>query len=63
MAHSLGLDAVAEGVETQRELELLRTWGCDAVQGFLISQPVAPASIDSLMNAVVSLPMVTTLRS
>jgi diguanylate cyclase (GGDEF)-like protein/PAS domain S-box-containing protein len=54
MAHSLGLATVAEGVETQQELELLTLWGCDTVQGFLVSRPVPPADIDALMAATLA---------
>ena len=53
MAHSLGLEAVAEGVETQPELDLLARHGCDTVQGFLISRPVPPAEIEGLLRATV----------
>jgi diguanylate cyclase (GGDEF)-like protein len=41
MAHGLGLVAVAEGVETREELEVLRRHGCDECQGFLFSRPIA----------------------
>ncbi|MCI8208859.1 diguanylate cyclase [Pseudomonas sp. S25] len=40
MAHSLGLKVVAEGVETQTQLDFLRSNGCDEVQGYLISRPI-----------------------
>ncbi|RRV09605.1 EAL domain-containing protein [Pseudomonas sp. v388] len=40
MAHSLGLEVVAEGVENQDQLAFLRAHGCDEVQGYLISRPV-----------------------
>jgi len=45
MAKGLGLRVVAEGVETQEELGLLRALGCDAAQGFLICKPIAGADI------------------
>ncbi|WP_299321369.1 GGDEF domain-containing protein [Parasphingopyxis sp.] len=39
MAHSLGLLVVGEGVETEKELQILQEFGCDFVQGFLIARP------------------------
>jgi diguanylate cyclase (GGDEF)-like protein len=41
MAHALGMDVIAEGVETERQLEILRTLSCDEVQGHYLSKPVA----------------------
>lgn len=46
LAHALEMDVVAEGVETQSALALLSVMGCDMVQGFLISRPLA---IDALI--------------
>lgn len=40
MAHSLGLRACAEGVETRKQLEFLRAPGCDEVQGYVFSPPL-----------------------
>jgi len=42
MAHKLGIKTIAEGVETEGQLSLLKSFGCDYVQGFLYS-PAVPA--------------------
>ena len=44
MAHSLNLSVVAEGVETERQLGILRMLGCDIAQGYLYSKPL-PAAV------------------
>jgi PAS domain S-box-containing protein len=46
MAQKLGLTTVAEGVETQADLELMRALACDNVQGYLIARPM---QVDELM--------------
>lgn len=43
MAHKLGIKTIAEGVETEGQLKLLKSFGCDYVQGFLYS-PAVPAA-------------------
>jgi diguanylate cyclase (GGDEF)-like protein/PAS domain S-box-containing protein len=40
LAHKLGLDVVAEGVETEAQLKYLHSIGCEKIQGFLISKPL-----------------------
>jgi EAL domain-containing protein (putative c-di-GMP-specific phosphodiesterase class I) len=40
MGHELGMQVVAEGVETQEQLDLLRANGCDSVQGYFFSRPI-----------------------
>ena len=44
MAHASGIQAIAEGVETYEQLEILTELGCDQVQGFLLGRPV-PADV------------------
>ena len=44
MAHTLGLQVVAEGVETAAQLNTLRQGGCDIIQGYFFSRPVPPAT-------------------
>ncbi|NYZ63248.1 GGDEF and EAL domain-containing protein [Luteimonas sp. SJ-16] len=41
IAHDLGLRVVAEGVETQATLDVLRAWHCDEVQGYLTGRPMS----------------------
>ncbi|MEJ6004352.1 EAL domain-containing protein [Paucibacter sp. AS339] len=46
MARSLGLSTVAEGVETAAQLEFLLAQGCDQIQGYLFSRPLAAAEFE-----------------
>jgi diguanylate cyclase (GGDEF)-like protein/PAS domain S-box-containing protein len=50
LAHSLGLLAVAEGVETEDQLIALRALGCDRAQGYLWSRPLPPAEVEQLLR-------------
>jgi diguanylate cyclase (GGDEF)-like protein len=55
MAHVLGLNVVAEGVETQPQLTKLIQFDCDCVQGYLFSKPLAePAAIEFVMKKTAS---------
>ena len=40
LAHNIGLEVVAEGIESQRILWQLNQWGCDLLQGFHICRPL-----------------------
>jgi EAL domain-containing protein (putative c-di-GMP-specific phosphodiesterase class I) len=50
LARALKLKVVAEGVETTEQLEALRHYGCDMVQGYLFSKPVATEDIASMLR-------------
>jgi diguanylate cyclase (GGDEF)-like protein/PAS domain S-box-containing protein len=49
LAHALKLNVIAEGVETQEQLETLRALKCDEVQGFLFSRPLGVAEFTDLL--------------
>ncbi|MGO4547663.1 putative bifunctional diguanylate cyclase/phosphodiesterase [Paenibacillus sp. 2TAB23] len=49
LAHKLGLEVIAEGVEYKEQYELLSEWGCDYVQGFLLGKPKEPDVLDLTM--------------
>ncbi len=49
LARNLGLRAVAEGIEKQRQLDMLRDLGCELGQGYLFSKPADVATIDQLL--------------
>jgi EAL domain-containing protein (putative c-di-GMP-specific phosphodiesterase class I) len=52
MSHSLGLLVVAEGVETKEQLVLLKQLGCDFVQGYYLSKPIAGEQLIGINAAV-----------
>ncbi|HEX8641549.1 MAG TPA: EAL domain-containing protein [Allosphingosinicella sp.] len=56
MAHELGLSVVAEGVEDEQCLALLRTMGCDVAQGYLIGRPAACEAILTFLSERVPYP-------
>jgi len=49
MAHSLDLSVIAEGVEQEEHLQLLRRMHCDLIQGYLIAQPLPAGEIEQLI--------------
>jgi len=51
LGHNLGLQVVAEGVETPAQRDLLRRLDCGFGQGYLFSRPVGPADFERLVLA------------
>jgi diguanylate cyclase (GGDEF)-like protein/PAS domain S-box-containing protein len=50
MAHGMGLEVIAEGVETEDQLKQLQQMQCDYVQGFLFNKPVAAETFTSMLQ-------------
>lgn len=50
LAHQLGMDVVAEGVETEQELEYLREIGCEFAQGYYFAKPLPPNLAEALIS-------------
>ena len=51
LAHNLGLNVVAEGVEDQWTLDLLATFGCDQAQGYHIARPMSAAAFTGWLGS------------
>ncbi len=51
MAHKLGIQVIAEGVETEEQHQLLKQMGCDFGQGYLFSRPVPAAQLVEFISA------------
>ncbi|MCO6386507.1 EAL domain-containing protein [Aliihoeflea sp. 40Bstr573] len=50
MGHSLGIQVLAEGVETMEHAHILQRLGCDALQGFALAKPMAPGELIAFAN-------------
>ncbi|TYQ18018.1 UNVERIFIED_CONTAM: diguanylate cyclase (GGDEF)-like protein [Acetivibrio alkalicellulosi] len=50
LAHSMGLQVIAEGVEKTQEWNTLKAMGCDEIQGYLISKPVSKYEFETLLK-------------
>lgn len=53
VAHSLKLKVIAEGIENERQLELLKGYNCDKGQGYYFSKPLAPSEFEKIMPRAV----------
>ena len=51
IGHVLNLDVISEGVETEDQLETLKTIGCDYIQGYLWGRPLPPEEAEKLVKA------------
>jgi diguanylate cyclase (GGDEF)-like protein len=51
LAHTLGLKVIAEGVEHDDQLRLLRELGCDQIQGYLVGRPMPAEQVGALLRA------------
>ncbi|MBF2052801.1 MAG: EAL domain-containing protein [Candidatus Sericytochromatia bacterium] len=54
MGHSLGLQILAEGIENQQQMLLLKSYGCDLGQGYYLSKPLPAPEIEALLQQKVS---------
>ena len=50
LGENLGIEVVAEGIETQEQLDMLRALGCRLGQGYLFSRPVAAKAVEKLLR-------------
>ncbi|HEV7584992.1 MAG TPA: EAL domain-containing protein [Solirubrobacteraceae bacterium] len=63
LGKALSIDTVAEGIEQQQELSLLREEDCDSGQGFLFARPLDPAATEAFLRKWAEAPAPATTRS
>lgn len=51
LAHSLQLNVIAEGVETQEQFDYLKANGCNEIQGYYFSRPLAADALTNLLKS------------
>ncbi|MGE4545937.1 MAG: EAL domain-containing protein [Pedobacter sp.] len=59
LAQNMHLKVIAEGVETEEQMEFLRSKGCDEVQGYLFSRPVPPEEMEKSFQQILSITTLT----
>ncbi|MCM1984840.1 putative bifunctional diguanylate cyclase/phosphodiesterase [Lyngbya confervoides] len=52
LAHAMDLPAIAEGIETQDQYDMIQALGCDLGQGYLFHRPQSPAQISALLRSL-----------
>ncbi|MFQ3230313.1 EAL domain-containing protein [Reinekea sp.] len=57
MAHHLGLTTIAEGVENNQSISLLKSMNCDAIQGYYLSKPIASDELTNWLATFNSTPL------
>ena len=50
MSHSIGIEVVAEGVETKEQLDYLKGISCDYIQGYYFSRPLPEQDFETMLN-------------
>jgi EAL domain-containing protein (putative c-di-GMP-specific phosphodiesterase class I) len=58
LAHAMGIEVTAEGVETRNQFQMLRDMQCNTFQGYLMSAPVTPDALSGLFSEQPRLRMV-----
>ena len=63
LGHSLGLTVIAEGAETQKQIDFLRQEGCDEVQGYFFSRPIPATDVESFLGPAADSGLASPTRS
>jgi diguanylate cyclase (GGDEF)-like protein len=62
LAHGLGIDVVAEGIETAAQLDYLRDLACDRGQGFAFARPLPPDDLEAMLLGAGDAPLVLAVK-